>query len=136
MFSIATVIAYLFTKLISDLIQIFGFEECLGTPFLDPFFVKGMIVKRKDRFDILPSAGLWGYSSTTFLTWARDHVVDNAESFSFTQWLTREGLLHFSRRLSHSNTVKPILDSRPSGSVAFYTPHRFVDPTWTCTPHC
>lgn len=43
-----TVIKYLFAKFIPDLIKIFGLEESLRAPLLDPFFVEGMIMKRED----------------------------------------------------------------------------------------
>ena len=69
-----------------------------------------MVVKREYRLDILPLPDLWGNTRTTLLARARDHVVDNAQSFGFTQRLTCQGLLHFLVRLRRSNTVKPVLD--------------------------
>lgn len=72
---------------ISDLIQVLHFEKRHGGPFLDPFFVEGMIVEWENRLHVLPLAMYGNDASVSFFLWTCDQMVDYTVPFSFCQRL-------------------------------------------------
>lgn len=103
--------SYLFTQAIADLIEVFGLEEVLRAPLLNPGVIVGMVVQSEDRLDLLPVALLGRDAGTTLGLWVCDELVYDSQALGFRQWLGIEGLTGLSRGLRRSDAVDPVADS-------------------------
>lgn len=98
-------------KLVSDVVDLGLFQSILATPFLDPFLVEGMAVKRKYGLDVLP-LGIGGRDSGAALVpGLGDHEVDQAQSLGLDDRLILQRLCDIIMGSRDADAVKPVAES-------------------------
>lgn len=81
-----------FTKLVSNVVDVALLQDILAAPLLDPILVEFVTMQRKYGLNVFPLCIGRSNSSTTFVTWLRDHKVDQAQALCFNYGLILEGL--------------------------------------------
>jgi hypothetical protein len=98
---------YLFSELVTNLIQVLTGQEGLFAPVSHPSLVCLVIMQGKYRVDVLPFAMLWSNVRTTFLDWRSQHVVDSPQMLRVGLWPWGS----FAIGLSVSKPVKPVANT-------------------------
>jgi hypothetical protein len=103
--------AHLLSQAVPDIIQVFRCQEVLRCPLLDPVLVVGMIVQRKDGFNVLPLSLLGRYASPSFRRRVGYELVYYTQSLGFVEGLCFERFAGNFVGGGASNTVDPVADS-------------------------
>jgi len=123
----------LLSQTVPDIIQVLGSQEVLRGPLLDPVLVVGVVVQRKDGFDILPLSLLGCDASAAFGRRVGNELVYYTQSLGLVEGLCFE---RFARNLfggSRSDTVDPVADSVCGLATVLPRRSRGLH-TWTCIP--